>query len=147
MIEYDGQNRTGEECRYYASDFNKFVGLAVRHNFSMANIDTWIYKYPKPSDPISTPIEVKLIETKHTSENYEYKKRQEEMMLEIAVDLTMLNKFNKRTHYELFRLIGDPPYDEVTIYSYMTKQTFTLKGQALKEWIGEDKYNPDFDIE
>jgi len=137
-MSYDGQNRTDEECRYLASDFNKFVGQEIRHHFSLANIDCYIAKLRTDRDVIWVPNQYKLIESKHSKEKYD-KPMQNKMLEAISKHLQLANRIDPTNHFEVFRVTADAPYDEAEIYSYETREVIILKGQALREWIGEDK--------
>ena len=92
--------RTLEECKYYGSDLNKFVGENCTKKMIVNNVDLVIYKYGKNI--------LRIIESKHDKE----KSNKSQMMI-----LNLLSKAKIGNHQvEVFIISGDPPYESVDIF-------------------------------
>ena len=87
------------ECRYYASDLNKFVGVTCTREMTVNNIDLIMYKYGKNK--------LRIIESKHQLEGGN---KHQDNILKLLSSAKIENN-----EVEVYKICGNPPYEIVDI--------------------------------
>lgn len=126
--------RTDKECRYYASDLNKYIQKTFPRTFTCTNIDTGLLKIDAGKHT------VRIIETKHSLEHIS------DAQGWFLQDLTKIAKVNNQNlnmpKMYIYRITGDYPFISVKIYDYITGETIVLNKKEFDQWI-ETKSNSD----
>jgi hypothetical protein len=114
--------RTDAECRYYASDLNKYasklnIELNGKRTITINNIDCIFFKIMQGGK-----WRIRLIESKHKEESYgSYQK----------YILEKLSEF-----FETYTLTGNAPYDDgAEIYNHKTKESKNVSKNELTNFL------------
>ena len=122
----------------FSSQLNSWIYDENMQGISCSNIDCVISKFAMSGDSIY------FVEFKKPNE--QDRPMAEIMLKKLADGLKIANKYSGQK-FGVFKIRGKPPFNSIERYDYMTGESVIMDQQELKEWIGEDKHNPDFDIE
>jgi len=122
------QNRTADQCRYFASDLNMYINETIPKDMTCTNIDTCLLKLEKENNPI------RIIESKHSSE---HNSKMQDVVLSILGEIAIyLDETNFKHKLDIYKVIGDYPFDNgVVIYSYKTAESKEFDKQELNDFL------------
>jgi len=123
------QYRDEEECRYYASDLNKFAGISCRKDMVVCNIDMLQFRYQEK--------ELRIIESKH-----EHEKDSPGAEKAFEVLHHMLSTHDTEYKIGFYKIIGNAPYETSVIYDYFSD---TSKKITQHELIAFLDYHKSYD--
>lgn len=122
--------RTCEEKSYFASDLNKYIQENLPRTFSCMNIDCLLLKLHSPDGKI-----FRIIESKHSSEKT---RKSENMQNRTLETLQLLDNNNNGIRVEVYKLIGDYPFNKAEIYSYKYKEWKTINNEEMNSFLQFD---------
>lgn len=118
--------RTNDEKRYYGSDYNKYLQKECRKNMTVMNIDCLQWDFEKGI--------LRLIESKHRLEKIDKKSYQFKALHFISTVFNWLNNIARRYVFQIYFVIGSPPYDELLVENLVTNKITKLTGEDVKKF-------------
>lgn len=116
--------RTEDEKRYYGSDYNKYINTECRKDMTVMNIDClqWDFKLSI----------LRIVESKHVNEYINKDSFQFKALNFIATIFEWLNKIAKRYTFQIYLVVGSPPYQKLMVENLLTGVTSILTGDDVK---------------
>lgn len=105
-------NNKTKECRYYASDLNKYISKHCEWSMSVGNIDAWQYKR------IGKRHYIRLIESKHKNERTGAQQKTVFDFLDLLFRVARLAGI----YFEFYIIEGTYPYDSVVVKEMSGKE-------------------------
>ncbi len=112
------------EKNYYGSDYNKFLRECCRKNMTVINIDCLQWDYKKGI--------LRIVESKHWGERT--KKLQREVLNLLSVVLGYCNSVARRMKFQVYIVIGNPPYKKIRVENLITGITSILYNNDVKKF-------------
>jgi len=119
------------EDRYFGSDLNKFIHEKCTNKMTCINIDCLLLRLSKKR--------LRIIESKHSLEKI--KNSQLEVLkilfkvFKIAEKSKWFKKYFDGWTFEVWIVIGDDPYEDITIEHPLYEKKYVLTGDEFIQWL------------
>jgi len=118
--------RTNDEKKYYGSDYNKYLRKECRKNMTVINIDCAQLDWNKKI--------LRIIESKHTTETIDRDSPQFKLLNLLAQVFNWANRIARQYKFQIYLVVGDYPYDEITVENLITSAFATFTGEDVKKF-------------
>lgn len=122
LVEYRNTN----EKNYYGSDYNKYLRKECRTDMTVINIDCVQLDWDKKI--------LRIIESKHDGERIDRNNPQFRVLMLLADVFRHANKIAKQYDFQIYLVVGSPPYNEITIENLITHNITVLTGDEVLQF-------------